>query len=449
MPGAKVAVIGGGLAGLAAASRLAALGAEVALFEREERPGGRAASEREKDFAFEPGAHAVASSDLRLLDLVARTGLAERLLPLRPLALAQVERGRAYRIHPQSPRGVGRIPGLGRLARLRLARLPRLLGRHAPLLDPEAPERAAPRDDRSAADFVRLYFGSRVLERWIGPWLSDTALCEPEAASRVLALGLLAFRRHAWLGTLRGDLGDVAAALAGSLRARCGVAVRAIEPRAAGFRVHHAGPAGQGESDADAVVLAVPPPDVLAVAADVLASAERDVLRARRAAPALGLTLGLESPLAAHATRIRVPRREGLPFATLVLEPGVPGARVPEGRGLAVLLGAADARALDAADERVASRWIAALDGLLPGAAARVAWTRVHRWVSAFPRFDVGDHRALARLRRVEADARARGRRLYLAGDHLIGPTLEAAVVSGERAAAALAEDLGIPARST
>jgi predicted NAD/FAD-dependent oxidoreductase len=69
--------------------------------------------------------------------------------------------------------------------------------------------------------------------------------------------------------------------------------------------------------------------------------------------------------------------------------------------------------------------------------------------VSAFPRFDVGDYRALARLRRVEADARARGRRLYLAGDHLIGPTLEAAVVSGERAAAALAEDLGIPERST
>jgi hypothetical protein len=67
--------------------------------------------------------------------------------------------------------------------------------------------------------------------------------------------------------------------------------------------------------------------------------------------------------------------------------------------------------------------------------------------VSAFPRFDVGDYRVLARLRRVEADARARGRRVYLAGDHLIGPTLEAAVVSGERAATALADDLGLRGR--
>ena len=115
MAGARVAVIGGGFAGLAAASRLAALGCEVALFEREPRPGGRAGSEREKDFAFEPGAHVLASSDLRLLALVARAGLAGDLLPLRAVALAQVERGRVYRIHPQSPRGVGRIPGLGRL----------------------------------------------------------------------------------------------------------------------------------------------------------------------------------------------------------------------------------------------------------------------------------------------------------------------------------------------
>jgi oxygen-dependent protoporphyrinogen oxidase len=442
MVGAKVAVIGGGLAGLAAASELSARGFEVALFEREPRPGGRAGSEREKDFGFEPGAHAIASSDRRLLALVARAGLAGELLPLRPLALAQLERGRVFRIHPESPRGVARIPGVGRLARLRLARLPRLLARYAPVLDPDAPERAASRDDRGVADFVRLYFGSRTLERWIGPWLADTALCDPAATSRVLALELLAFRRHAWLGSLRGDLAVLAGTLAGSAGARCGVAVRAVEPRGAGLLVHSAGPDGEGVAEADAVVLAVPPPDALAVAAKLLSSAELDVLRARRGVPALSLALGLESPLARHATRIRVPAGEGFPFATLVLEPGVPGGRLPQGRGLAVLLGGADSRALDVSDERVASRWIAALDALLPGAAARVAWSRVHRWASAFPRFDVGDYRAIARLRRAEADARARGRRLYLAGDHLVAPTLEAAVVSGRRAAAAVAEDL-------
>jgi protoporphyrinogen oxidase len=436
-------VIGGGLAGLAAAGELAGRGFEVALFEREARPGGRARSDCEKEFRFEPGAHAVASTDHRLLAMVERAGLAGELLPLRPLAIAQVEDGRAFRIHPESARGVARIPGVGRLARWRLARLERLLARFAPLLDPEAPERAAPADDRSVSDFARLYFGSRVLERWIAPWLSDTSLCDPDETSRVLCLTLLGLRRHAWVGSLRGDLGKLAETLAGPLAARCGAKVRSIEPGGgARLAVHHAGRDGEGADEADAVVLALPPRDALEVAGGLLSAAERDVLHARRGVPALGLVLGLEHPLARRGTRIRVPRREGLPFRVVALEPGAPGGRLPEGRGLAILLGACtDPRQLDAADEPLASLWIASLDAILPGAAARVAWTRVHRWESAFPRFDVGDCRAIARLRRVEADARARGRRLYLAGDHLVAPSLEGAVASGLRAATSLSDD--------
>jgi protoporphyrinogen oxidase len=436
--------VGGGLAGLGAASELAQRGFEVVLFEREERPGGRARSACEKGFRFEPGAHAIASTDRRLLDLVARAGLAGELLPLRPLALAQVEGGRLLRIDPARSRGAASIPGVGRLAGRRLARLPRLLARFSGVLDAEAPERAAAQDDRSAADFARLYLGSRLLERWIAPWLTDTFLCDPDETSRVLALALLAFRRHAHLGNLRGDLGRVAEALAGSLDARCGVAVGSIEPGAgARLVVHHAGSRGEGSFEADAVVVALPPADTLAAAAPLLESAERDVLRGRRGIPALGLALGLDGPLAHHATRVRIPRREGLPFQVLVLEPGVPGGRLPEGRGLAVLLAAGvEPRALDVSDERVASAWIAALDALLPGSAARVAWIHVHRWVSAFPDFPVGSFRALARLRHVGSAARARGRRLYLAGDHLVGPSLEGAAASGRRAAAALAADL-------
>ena len=48
----------------------------------------------------------------------------------------------------------------------------------------------------------------------------------------------------------------------------------------------------------------------------------------------------------------------------------------------------------------------------------------------------------IARTRVVEADRRAHGRRLYLAGDHCVAPTLEGAVVSGLRAARAVRADL-------
>jgi predicted NAD/FAD-dependent oxidoreductase len=43
----------------------------------------------------------------------------------------------------------------------------------------------------------------------------------------------------------------------------------------------------------------------------------------------------------------------------------------------------------------------------------------------------------------VQEDRRAQGRRLYFAGDHLVGPRPEHAVSSGRRAAAALLADAG------
>ena len=53
--GARVAVVGAGLGGLAAAIRLACAGAEVTLLERDERPGGRAGRFERDGFTFDTG----------------------------------------------------------------------------------------------------------------------------------------------------------------------------------------------------------------------------------------------------------------------------------------------------------------------------------------------------------------------------------------------------------
>ena len=60
----------------------------------------------------------------------------------------------------------------------------------------------------------------------------------------------------------------------------------------------------------------------------------------------------------------------------------------------------------------------------------------------AAPRFDVGRYREIARFMRVQSDLRARARRLYFCGDYLVHPSFEGAVVSAERAAQAVCEDL-------
>jgi protoporphyrinogen oxidase len=439
-----VVVVGAGLAGLTAADRLVARGFDVTVLERGEQPGGRAESREEKSFRYEPGAHLVSDADSRLLRLVEEAHLGPELLPLRPVELAQAGRGRARRLDATSIRGLHHTLGLPWPSALRTARLERLLDRFGSRLDPEAPESASGQDDRSVADFVRLYFGRRVLEDWIAPWIAEHAGAEPDATSRVLALQLLARCRHPWWGCFRGDLARLPEALAGRVGVRTGEEVMAVEPGGHGrLVVHHRRAGSEKGTDAEAVVMALPARTTARLTSALLSSAEAGLLGSAREIPAVSLAVGLDSYLADHSTRVRVAPGAGSVLTSVSLELGYETARVPERQGLAVMVAAGASELLETSNENLAARLVGELERLFPSAAERVTWTRVHRHAAAWPAFDVGRYRALERLRRIEIDRRAHGRRLYLAGDHCIAPSLEGAVLSGLRAADAVCQDLG------
>jgi protoporphyrinogen/coproporphyrinogen III oxidase len=441
----RIAVVGGGLAGLSAARRLRRRGAEVTVLEAASRFGGRAVHEERGGFTLDAGPHVAGARDGRLLALVRDVGLEEALLPLRPVALARARGGVVQRLE-RSAHLVGGPPhDAGLLGRLRLVRLERLLRRYDGLLDPEAPERAVRLDDRSAADFTRLYFGPAVLASWVAPWLFAEQLASAEEASRASFLLALRTRDRAAAGSFRSGLGRLAEALMDPARDRAGARVRAVAPReGAGLRV-----ALEAEVlEVDAVVLATPAPAALALSEACLRTPEHSYLGGVRYAAATAVCAGLTRSPLHEATRIWVaPEGQGSVLAVVHLEPGSPGGRAPEGAATAALLaGDAWSRAhAGAPDDVVAKALLAALDRLLPGSAAAARTIVVSRWKEALPRFDVGRLRALARFRAVQRDLRAAGRRLYFAGDHLVGPTLEGAVVSGLRAADDAAEDLGLP----
>lgn len=68
----RVAVIGGGIAGLSCARRLAAVGCAVRVFDKGREPGGRAATRRANGFAFDHGAQYLTARDPRFHDVVRR-----------------------------------------------------------------------------------------------------------------------------------------------------------------------------------------------------------------------------------------------------------------------------------------------------------------------------------------------------------------------------------------
>jgi protoporphyrinogen oxidase len=344
--------------------------------------------------------------------------------------------------------GRGRYPGVPRREARRLRRLARLTRRFRTLLDPSRPEAAVRLDDRSAADFVRVYFGRHLLERGVDPLLRAELGADAEQTSRVaLWLQLLA-RDALTTGTFRAGLGLLARALHDPAHDRLGARARAVEARGDGLVLSVEGPAGAVTLEADAVLLATPARVALQVAAPLLRTPERDFLGAARSVPAVVLAAGLDRVPLRHSTALRFPRVEGWPLAGAVLEPGSAAARAPEGAALAMLV--ADdgwSRAhLEASEDGVSKALLEWLERLFPGAGSALRFARVRRYRHAWPRFDVGRYRALDRFARVQADLRAGGRRLYFAGDHLVAPTLEGAVVSGLRAARAIAADLALRA---
>jgi protoporphyrinogen oxidase len=413
----NVVVVGAGFAGLSAAFRLAAGGHRVTVLERATRAGGRAAAaEGEGD----PIAARVTSADHALFALIRAAGLATSFLPVRPVRSAWARNGRLIAIPPGAdPRSVAASPGIRWLDALRLVRLPRLLARYRANLDAAAPERAAPHDDRSLADFGTLYFGRSVVAGFFEPWLAERAPLDERVASRAAFLMRVESERDAVAGSLGGPAARLAAALAARLEVRSGVAVDAVEARAgAGLRVA----IGAETIDADAVVLAVPAGESARIGDAVLVAAERTLLAGVRYDAAITWTAPAHGDASQVPSRVRIAPRGASPFSSIAIVDGVVTAIARE-----PWVGTHAAWFDDALAKEIGGE----VDRLLPGLVAGSG--SVRRFPIAWPRFDVGHYRAIARLRAVEADRVAAGRSLYFAGDWLAAPTLDGAVASGAR----------------
>jgi oxygen-dependent protoporphyrinogen oxidase len=282
----RVAVVGGGIAGLAAAHRLVELGRDralplaVTLVEARERLGGTIHTVAEDGFVLEEGPDSFISEKPWALALAERIGLGSR------LCRTDDRHRRTYvahggRLHPLpdgflllAPARVWPFVGSSLFSwrgKLRMA------------LDLVLPRRPADGDE-SLAGFVTRRLGREALERVAAPLVAGIYTADPERLSlaatmpRFLALErdhrsvILGLRKSAgsrevasasgarWslFVTLRGGMGELVDALAarlppGTARLGCPVAAIAREPGAAGWSVRLADGAALA---ADGVILA-------------------------------------------------------------------------------------------------------------------------------------------------------------------------------------------------
>jgi len=402
----RVAVIGGGVAGLSAAWELPRSGAEPVVFEAGKRAGGKVGSVREGPWLTEDGPHFIAQPMDSLLDVA---GLQGALLEPQPPKTRWVWLGN-QRL---------RAPSLGLLQQLGLPRA---------LLEPLF---ARPLEgDTSLRAFLVQRLGVRAGELLStlmasGVYAGDPARLSARSAFPSLAQGslLLRRRRRSPLWSLREGLGSLPLALAARLgaRVRLNAKVSALVPSTAGWLVD-----GDGF---DAVVLAVPS-SVAATLVPRLAEA----LGKLRSAPVALVHLGFPARELPRGFGL-LDASSSLRFVGALLPSSMLPGRAPEGSALltAICGGARhpeiarlpDAQLIEAVREDV-KRTL--------GASSEPQYQRVVRYSEAIPQYEVGHEERVQAVRALLLELP----RLELAGAAYDGVSVPDVARSGARAAARL-----------
>ena len=306
MSGGRIAVIGGGLAGLAAALECADAGAEVTLYEARTRLGGATFSVRRRDHWIDNGQHVFVRACSAYLAFLERLG-ARELVSLQPRlrvpVLREANRPALLRRNglPAPLQLLGsllRYRPLGGGERLAALRAAAALRR----LDPEDPAL----DEQSFADWLREHGQSERAVTALWELIAVATLNVPVAEAS-LASALKVFRTALLETTDGGDIGVAAvplqelhgeaaeAALAeAGARVELGAGVRSVGSQRSGFRLELA----QGVEEADAVICAVPhqaAPSLLPAG-----TVDADDLERLGASPIVNLHLHYDRPVLAE-----------------------------------------------------------------------------------------------------------------------------------------------------
>jgi len=471
-----IAVVGGGIAGLAAAHRLIEVSRErqrpvrVSLFEASRRLGGSISTERVDGFVIEAGPDSFISEKPWALQLCERIGFTPRLVRTRD------EHRRTYVVHGSK---LHALPdGFLLLAPTRLwplvtSRLFSWPGKLRMALDLVLP-RGAPQADESLGSFVTRRLGREALERVAQPLIGGIYTADPDDLSLAATMPRFLEMERCWRSVIWAMWSQQRQAPAGAAtsgRATSGARwslfvsvddgmqslVDALARRLPEGVVRLNSPVGAvrrdggwkivaadgGVVEADGAVLATPAHQSARCIAETdpeLASELGGVPYASSATVSLAYR-GEQIPRALDGFGFVVPLVEARSIVACTYSSMKYPGRAPDGHVLlrAFVGGALQQALFDQDDAAMANSVRRELRELL-GITSEPLLTRIHRHPQAMPQYRVGH---LERMARIDA-ALARHPGLALAGNAYRGVGIPDCIHSGELAAEQVSRQLDV-----
>jgi oxygen-dependent protoporphyrinogen oxidase len=448
-----VAIVGGGITGLAAACELTARNVPFRLFESSSRLGGLIRTEYAGGFVIEAGPDSILVQKPAALDLCKSLGLESQLISTIPPRTAFVlKHGRLHPLPspsvlgiPTGWRGIAGYSLLGPAARLRLA------------LEPLVPRRARV-DDEAVGPFFRRRFGQATVDLIAEPLLGGIHAGDIESLSMSSLFPRFVDaerRRGSVLRAFRHDTAPASPAggLFRSLVGGMGDLVQAIAHRLPAASVHLDSPvesirqedgrwrigAGGVTWTADAVVVACP----ARTAAALLEPLDERAAALCREVPYVSTaSIALAWPRAAirHSLRgsgfVVARQTNALRLTACTWVSSKWSGRAPKDTALlrAFVGGLHDPLAVDLDDDRLVELASRELSGIL-GIAGTPILSRVYRWRDAGAQHNVGQ---IARVAAIEQRL-ARYPGLVVAGSGFRSVGIPDCVADGRAAAGAVA----------
>ncbi|HEX2190198.1 MAG TPA: FAD-dependent oxidoreductase [Longimicrobiaceae bacterium] len=430
----RIAVVGAGPAGAAAAHTLLRAGASVVVFEARHAVGGRTRTDEVDGFRVDAATQLFGSMYTETFRVLREAG-AGALAVRSPGRDALLRKGRVHEVvygNVASMLTSGALP-LGLKVRLGTHYLP-YLARHASALDMHALERAAAAgmDRESIAAWGERELGTDFVDYLAYPLLATGYGVLPEETTAALYHMLAHYGASVEVFALRGGASGFCEAVLAGARERGGelraaTPVHRVEARPGGVEV-----VGEGWSEGfDGAVVALPAPAARSVLAGHAAA---EWLAGVRMRPAVSLALFLDRPAGPRWFGLSFPRGESRAVAAVAVQENKGPGLVPRGRGLLVVFptpGMTE-RLLEAEPRQVVDALLPDVARALPGSDRRVVRAQVFRWRHGWTLFPPGCLARLADFRRGGVEG---GAPVALAGDYLHAPTVEGAVTAGVRAA--------------